>query len=233
MEQELSTGARMRSTPPARGADGVGPIVLALGGSAARASEPQWSPSVEWLVGKLAHDRPACTWIEVRYRDRSWRALASCLADARAALATLPTDAPVILLGFSMGGGIAIGVAADPRVRGVIGLAPWVPDGVPLEQLAGKRLAIVHGSRDRYLPFLPGVPARHSLRVAERVRELGSETSFTLITGAVHAIALRTVLGLVPLPHAAAWRSAVGAAIDELSAPPPTGTRSGSLLASG
>ena len=129
----------------------------------------------------------------------------------------LPASSPIALLGFSMGGGIAIGVAGDPRVRGVIGLAPWVPDQIALGTLRGKRLAILHGSRDRYLPLLPGVPPEHSRRVMERAAAAGAHTSHTLIDGAMHAIAVRTPFGLIPLPHARAWSAAVAAHLRELA----------------
>ncbi|MFT4262917.1 MAG: alpha/beta hydrolase, partial [Nocardioides sp.] len=36
-----------------------------------------------------------------------------------------------------------------PSVRGVVALAPWFPEGEPVEPLRGKRLLAAHGSRDR------------------------------------------------------------------------------------
>ncbi len=102
-------------------------------------------------------------------------------------------------------------------MRGVIGLAPWVPEQIPLGPLRGKRLAVVHGSRDRSLPLLPGVPPEHSLRTIERAEAAGARTSHTLIDGAIHAIAVRTPLGLAPLPHARDWSRAVAALVEELA----------------
>jgi dienelactone hydrolase len=139
------------------------------------------------------------------------------MRDAREALAVLPASSPVALIGFSMGGGIAIGVAGDPRVRGVIGLAPWVPDQISVAALRGKRLAILHGSRDRYLPLLPGVPPEHSRRVMERAAAAGAAASHSLVQGAIHAVAVRTPLGLLPLPHARAWSAAVAAHLREIA----------------
>ena len=193
-------------------------MVLGLGGSSLRAAAPRWSASVTWLLRRLARDLPGPAYAELRYRDRSWRAFGDCLRDAREALAVLPAGSPVVLLGFSMGGGVAIAAAGDPRVVGVIGLAPWVPDQIPLGALRGKRLAIVHGSRDRSLPFVPGVPPEHSERLLARARAAGAAASRTLIPGGVHAIAVNTPLGLAPLRHAGAWSDAVARQVRELAA---------------
>ena len=213
---DLPSGASLRLSLPLEEL-GDRLVVLGLGGSVLRAAAPRWSASITWLLRRLARDRPEFAYAELRYRDRSWRAIGECMRDAREALAVLPASSPIALLGFSMGGGIAIGVAGDPRVRGVIGLAPWVPDQIQLGALRGKRLAILHGSRDRYLPLLPGVPPEHSWRVMERAAAAGAHTSHTLIEGAIHAVAVRTPLGLVPLPHARAWSSAVAARLQELA----------------
>lgn len=159
-EVALSSGGTLRASRPL--VDSADRIVLAFGGSSARANSPRWSPSVTWLVEQLAEDEPSSIYLEVRYRDRRWSALESCIRDARAAICSVHAGAPVTLLGFSMGGGVAIAVSDDARVAGVVALAPWVPDSVPLSGLAGKRLAIVYGANDRYLPFLPGVPPSHS-----------------------------------------------------------------------
>jgi dienelactone hydrolase len=192
-------------------------VVLGLGGSVLRAAAPRWSASITWILRRLARDLPELAYAELRYRDRSWRAIGECMRDAREALAVLPESSPIALLGFSMGGGIAIGVAGDPRVRGVIGLAPWVPDQIPLAALRGKRLAILHGSRDRSLPLLPGVPPEHSRRVMERAAAAGVVASHTLIEGAIHAVAVRTPAGILPLPHARAWSAAVAAHLREIA----------------
>lgn len=212
---DLPSGASLRlSLPPEELGGRL--VVLGLGGSVLRATAPRWSASITWLLRRLARELPEFAYAELRYRDRSWRALGECMRDAREALGVLPASLPIALLGFSMGGGIAIGVAGDPRVRGVIGLAPWVPDQIPLGALGGKHLAILHGSRDRYLPLLPGVPPEHSRRVMERAAAAGARTSHMVIPGAIHAIAVRTPLGLVPLPHARAWSAAVATHLQEL-----------------
>jgi dienelactone hydrolase len=215
-ELTLPSGALLRATAPPAELEGA-LVVLGLGGSSARPSAPRFSASITWLLERLGRELPELAYAELRYRDRSWRALGECLQDAREALAALPLSASVVLVGFSMGGGIAIGSAGDPRVLGVIGLAPWAPDGIPLDGLRGKRLAIVHGSRDRHLPFLPGVPPEHSRRLLERADAAGARTSHRLIPGAVHAIAVRTPVGLLALPHGGAWATAVASVLRELA----------------
>jgi pimeloyl-ACP methyl ester carboxylesterase len=55
---------------------------------------------------------------------------------------------PVVLVGHSMGARAALRVAGHPLVSAVAGLAPWLPPGEPVEQLAGRRVLLVHGSAD-------------------------------------------------------------------------------------
>jgi pimeloyl-ACP methyl ester carboxylesterase len=216
-EMALASGGALRLSHPPEELHGA-PIVLGLGGSVARASEPRWSASITWLLGRLSRELPEFGYAELRYHNRNWRAIAECVRDAREALAILPADSPVVPIGFSMGGGIAIAIADDPRVRGVIGLAPWVPEQIPLEPLRGKRLALIHGSRDRYLPLLPGVPPEHSRRLVGRASDAGALlATLTLIEGAIHAIAVSTPFGLVPLPHARTWSAAVAAQLRSVS----------------
>ncbi len=69
--------------------------------------------------------------------------------------------------------------------------------------LEGKRLDVLHGSLDRWLPGIPGVSASLSRRGFERARALGVPGSYTLIRGGLHGLALRSPGGmLVPLPRA-------------------------------
>ena len=213
----LPAGAMLRLSRPVGELRGE-LLVLGLGGSAMRTAAPRWSASITWLLGRLARDLPAFAYAELRYRDRNWRAIGESMRDAREALAALPASSPIALLGFSMGGGVAIGAAGDARVRGVVGLAPWVPDQIPLSPLRGKRLAIVHGSRDRALPLLPGVHPVHSQRLLQRAAAAGARTSLTTIDGAIHAIAVRTPFGLLPLPHADEWRAAVAERLSAIEA---------------
>src|SRR5579875_1343120 len=86
------------------------------------------------------------------YRLRGWNGeLASPVADLTEALDQLGEQygpIPVVLVGHSMGARAAMRVAGHPRVTAVAGLAPWLPPGEPVEQLAGRRLLLVQAARD-------------------------------------------------------------------------------------
>ena len=176
--------------------------------------EGTWSASLEWLVRRLAPRFPSLAFGEVRYRIKSWKRLDWCVADARAAIDAL--GAPrTLLLGFSMGGAVAVQAAEDPTVMTVLGLAPWFPDRLSLEPLRGRRLRVLHGSLDRWLPGIPGVSPASSRRGFERARALGADGDYTLIPGAIHGVALRAHWGrAVPLPRAGTWACLVA---DELA----------------
>lgn len=206
----LKTGAELRLT-----GDGPIAVVCANGGQAAEV-EGTWSASLEWLVRRLAPRFRQFVFAEVRYRIKSWRRLEGCIDDVRAAVAELGA-ARTLLLGFSMGGAVAISAADEPSVERVLGLAPWIPDRLSLEPLRGGRLDVLHGSLDRWLPGVPGVSPASSRRGFERARALGVAGSYEVIPGALHGIALRAHWGRpVPLPRAAAWERRVAAQLAAL-----------------
>lgn len=213
---ELASGAQARL---AGALDGRA-VVCVNGGRAAEVPGT-WSASVEWLVRRLAPRFPGLGFLEVRYRVRSWRRLELCVEDARAALEHV-RDAgvrEVALLGFSMGGAVAVRVADDPAVTTVIGLAPWLHPRLDLAPLAGRRLAIVHGGLDGGLPGIPGVRPSLSAEGLERARALGVDASRTVIPGAVHGIALRSPGGRpLPMPRAGRWAILVGAELERFCA---------------
>jgi pimeloyl-ACP methyl ester carboxylesterase len=207
---ELATGAELRLT-------GVGPtaVVCVNGGQAAEV-EGTWSASLEWLVGRLAPQFPGLAFAEVRYRIKSWKRLDDCVADARAAIRVVGAER-TLLLGFSMGGAVSISAADEPSVTGVLGLAPWIPERLSLEPLRGKRLDVLHGSLDRWLPGIPGVSASSSRRGFERALAVGTTGTYELIPGALHGIALRAHWGKpVRLPRAAEWERRIVARLEKL-----------------
>jgi dienelactone hydrolase len=200
----LATGAEMRVTGPTDRC-----AVVCVNGGQAREVEGTWSASIEWLVQKLSTRLPEIGFAEVRYRVKSWKRLESCFEDARAAVREV--GAPrTMLLGFSMGGAVSIGIADEPSVEGVVGLAPWIPDELDVSRLHGKRLTVFHGALDRWLPGIPGVSPGHSRKGFERARARGADGRFVLISGGVHGMALRTPWGgLVSLPRADRWAELV------------------------
>jgi acetyl esterase/lipase len=191
----------------------TGPVgecaVVCVNGGQSREVDGTWSASVEWLVRAVAPRLPTLAFAEVRYRVKSWRRLESCVEDARAAV--FEVGAPrIALLGFSMGGAVSIAVASEPKVAEVVGLAPWIPDELDVSSLRRKRLTVIHGSLDRWLPGIPGVSAGHSRKGFDRARERGAEGRFVVVPGALHGIALRSPWGtLVPLPKARRWAELV------------------------
>jgi pimeloyl-ACP methyl ester carboxylesterase len=194
--QRLSTGGDVRVT-------GAGPtVVLCVDGGTRDPVPGTWSASVEWLVRRLARALPELRFAEVRYRVKSWERLDLCEADARAALDAVGTDRAVVL-GFSMGGAVGVRIGDDERVAGVVGVNAWLPDALDLAPLAGKALAVVHGSLDRPLPWIPGVDPNMSRRAVERAQARGIEARHTVVPGACHAGALRAPWGApAPMPRA-------------------------------
>jgi pimeloyl-ACP methyl ester carboxylesterase len=191
----------LRRTGPA---DTAAAVVCVDGGQGGEV-EGTWSASVEWLVERLAPRFPELAFGEVRYRVKSWRRLDRCVEDAREAIEAMGGERTLVL-GFSMGGAVAIRAAADARVRSVLGLAPWLPDALDVSTLRDKRFAVLHGSLDRWLPGIPGVSPAGSRRGFERALAAGAVGEYTLIAGALHGIALRAHWGRpVPLPRAATW----------------------------
>jgi len=164
----------------------------------------------------------------LRYRVRGWnseRLVPDPVADARWALdqisAKLP-GVPVTVLGHSMGGRTAFAIADDPRVIGVCGLAPWLPEGEPLPPAdSPTRFVIAHGTAD------PTTSAPLSLAYAERLRAQGNAVARFEMSEAKHALmdkpglwrrfAVRTTLGLAgdrALPEAVADQFRRSASLD-------------------
>ena len=201
---KLETGAELRVTGSVDGA-----VALCVGGGQQREVAGTWSATLEWLVATLAPRLPQLGFAEVRYRVKSWRRLDSCVADARAAVREV--GAPrVALLGFSMGGAVAVALARETTVEEVVGLAPWLPDELDVSTLRGKRLTVIHGALDRWLPGVPGVSATHSKKGFDRARERGAEGRYVVIPRALHGVALRAPWGgLVALPKAERWAELV------------------------
>lgn len=202
----LAAGAELRVTGPT---DARAAVVCVDGGQGGEV-EGTWSASIEWLVDRLAPRFPELAFAEVRYRIKSWKRLDWCVQDAYDAMQAVGGER-LLLLGFSMGGAVAIRAAEHPGVGTVVGLAPWIPDRLDVSPLRGRRFAVVHGSLDRWLPGIPGVSPASSRRGFERARALGIEGDYTLIPGAVHGIAVRAHRGRpLPLPRAHAWARLVG-----------------------
>jgi dienelactone hydrolase len=213
---DLTSGAEGRWT----GDHGERVVVCVNGGTAAEVPGT-WSASLEWLVGALGPRFPGLRFLEVRYRIKSWRRLDLCVADGAAAIeaATAAGGARILLLGFSMGGAVAVANAAAPGVEAVVGVNPWLPPQLELDALRGRRLAVVHGALDAPLPGVPGVKPSLSAAAAERARALGADVEWRLAPRAFHGVALRRRGGaLVPLPGARRYRDFVAGELERFCA---------------
>lgn len=180
-----------------------------------------WSASLEWLVRRLSPGFPDLGFLEVKFRIKSWHRLGMCAEDAVAAIeeAQAAGVRDVLLLGFSMGGAVAVKAAGHPAVRTVLGLAPWIPERLDLSTLRGRRLVVIHGGLDRYLPGIPGVSPGSSRRGFERAMTLGIDGTYTVLAGAIHPIAVRGPLGrAIPMPRARRWASLVAAELERFQA---------------
>ena len=208
---ELANGATARITGPLGGA-----AVVCVNGGSGREVAGDWSATLEWLVQRLAPRYPDLCFVEVRYRIKSWRRLEHCIEDGSSALdlAAGSGSRACALLGFSMGGAVAIANAAHPAVTTVIGLAPWIPDRLDVGPLEGKRLAVIHGRLDGTIPGVPGVQPAHTLRGLDRIRARGVAVEHTLLRGGLHGVAVRAPSGrLLALPRAGRWLELVAAEV--------------------
>jgi dienelactone hydrolase len=126
----------------------------------------------------------------LRYRTLGWND-ADPVADAQGGLHALRSaypGVPIALVGHSMGGRVALRVAGRDGVTAVCALAPWIPAGEPVRQLAGCSVLILHGERDRT------TPAIESLAYArDAVHHAGRLARFEII-GAGHKLVRRTRL---------------------------------------
>jgi pimeloyl-ACP methyl ester carboxylesterase len=212
----LATGAEARWT----GTPGPRAVVCVNGGTAAEVAGT-WSASVEWLVRRLSRRLPALAFLEVRYRIKSWRRLELCVEDAAAAIESARSSGAeeLALLGFSMGGAVAVRNAAAAGVALVAGVNPWLPPQLELDTLVGRRLAIVHGALDAPVPLIPGVKPSMSFAAAERAEALGVPVARTVIPFAFHAIALRRRDGgMLALPGARGYAEFVGGELERFCA---------------
>ncbi|MEV4418348.1 alpha/beta hydrolase [Patulibacter sp. NPDC049589] len=167
-------------------------LVLVLHGGAARRPATAVSPTQLSVVRMIPIARRIARTGEGRlavYRllnsQRGWDVGHTPVDDARWALdevaRRLGTALPTCLVGHSLGGRATLLTAGHPAVRSAAALAPWVyPDDDP-PGLAGRRILVVHGDRDRV------ALADRSLAVA-RTMGRTTEVGYVTIRGGKHAM---------------------------------------------
>lgn len=175
---------RAPSTPTA--------VVLLLHGGKEHSHEPVRNHHASWwrmrlMASSLKRQARRQEWALalLQYRVRGWNDPAdpSPVADAREALDQLSSTypgLPIVLVGHSMGGRTACRVADHDAVVGVVGLAPWLPDGEPNVAMRDRALRILHGDQDTWTsPEL-------SLKFAQRSADLALSAAWSAMPGAGH-----------------------------------------------
>lgn len=121
----------------------------------------------------------------LQYQLRGWNGPTdpSPVGDARWALAQIRDrhpGTPIVLIGHSMGGRTACRVVDESGVVGVVGLAPWLPEGESVSAMAGSVLHVLHGSADRW------TSPRFSKDFVERSEPIARSVSWRSLPGAGH-----------------------------------------------
>lgn len=172
-------------------------IVLVLHGGQARSpTTVRRRPQLSYLrmvpFAQFLHRRDGCDGMSVyilRYRFRGWDEPERYpVQDARWALNQLQDqhrEAPIALLGHSMGARAALRVADHPSVTAVCALAPWITDDEPVHQLAGRSVLIAHGDRERT------TDPRLSFQFAARAKQITSRVCRFDVLGDGHAMLRR------------------------------------------
>ena len=116
---------------------------------------------------------------------RGWDTHHTPVDDARWALDELAErlggSIPTCLIGHSLGGRAALFAATRPEVRSAVALAPWISQSDQPRGLEGRRILIVHGSRDRI------ASPRRSAALAKRLSET-AEVDYVSVEGGKHAM---------------------------------------------
>ena len=152
-----SPGAR-RSPGPSRGHTVTGVVMVAHGGQASSTeTTTAVQPAVLRMIPIAAAIRHALRGsgtvvTRPRFGVRGWNgdqaAPVDDLSQALDDIAATYGPVPVVLIGHSMGARAAMRAAGHPSVYAAAGLAPWLPPGEPVGQLAGRRVLVAHGTAD-------------------------------------------------------------------------------------
>ncbi|MFC5950302.1 alpha/beta hydrolase [Pseudonocardia lutea] len=174
-----------------QGARSVRAVVLVLPGGEAESRRPHlWlAEAFLWPLARQIARRGRRNGLAVhvlRYRYRGWNGeRADPVVDAWWALGEVRRrygPVPVGLVGHSLGGRVAVHVAGDARVAGVVLLGPWLEEADPVGQLTGRAVLILHGARDRHTD-----PAM-SYRFAVGARRVGARVARVELPRAGHVL---------------------------------------------
>lgn len=162
-------------------------VLLAHGGMEHSQANPHlWSAPLLRMWPFAAAARAAVPTAAIgllRYRYRGWNgAAADSAADLRAVLDELPPVIKrVVLIGHSMGGRAVVAAGDDPRVAGVLALAPWLPAGEPLTALRAP-VTFAHGTLDTI------TDPRATTAYANRLRAAGTPVTVYSVAAETHSM---------------------------------------------
>ncbi|AYF79241.1 alpha/beta fold hydrolase [Nocardia yunnanensis] len=124
---------------------------------------------------------------QVRYRFRGWNTPElDAVNDAEEVLRAMRAGCErVVLVGHSMGGRVAVRLAAEHDVSAVVALAPWWPAGDAGVMPVSCRLRVVHGTADRW------TDPESSRRQVDSARRRGVDAEWRGIEGAGHFMMYR------------------------------------------
>jgi alpha-beta hydrolase superfamily lysophospholipase len=170
---------------------GARAVVLLLHGGQEVSAAPAWPGAayarmVPFAIGiaQATRGTDVAVW-SMRYRLRGWNGPAEDpVRDGRWALQEarrLHPGAPIVLVGHSMGGRVALRLAGEPDVAGVCALAPWIEPAEPGRPVTASVL-IAHGDRDRVTD--PAASAAYAVRIG---------ASFVPVPGESHALLRRPI----------------------------------------
>lgn len=143
-----------------------------------------------WAIKKALRGSDALV-LRPRFEVQGWNGeQASPAADLERILDVIASTfgaVPVVLVGHSMGARAAFRAAGHPAVTAVAGLAPWLPPGEPVCQLAGRRVLLAHGTADHI------TSPRESWAYAGRAREV-TEVAVIEVRDGEHTMLRRAAL---------------------------------------
>jgi pimeloyl-ACP methyl ester carboxylesterase len=198
LRAEGGAGAELRGHVPP---DPVGVALVLHGGAVSSRVPVAWwrlpvlrmVPFASTLTRRSGDDLVV---LRLKNRVRGWNGTRQDpVRDARWALdrirRALP-GVPVVVVGHSMGGRVALHLSADPDVVGVAALAPWVESDVR-QPRRGVAVLLMHGSDDHV------TDPRRTEVLARRYADTGVDLRYVTVEGGTHTM----------LKNAALWHDTV------------------------